>query len=510
MAKKNWTKIDVSTLNFHDPKTWALISAGKTDGVFQLESAGMKDVCIRLAPDTMEILIAILALYRPDTMAELEHFIRRKNGEEEVTYLHPDLEPILNKTYGCLIYQEQVMAIAGVFGGYTPAEQDKFRKGIGKKDKKLVKKEADKFYIRAVANGYPEEVCRELADYLAEMGGYMFNKGHATGYAITCYKTAWLKANHTPQFMCSLLSNQKKTTGATDYEGIGLYVVRSIELGVKVLNPDINKSLAKFSVINGDALLYGLELIKGIGSTPTQKILELRPFNSFEDFLERTEPVTEINKTVIISLVKSGAFDFTGEQRRDLLMKYGMYRFKNGLDSIKPITQLNKTHIQKMLEANIIKGYEVDHKELALGRWNKWRELQFFQEWEETVMEGNEFKWEYDSISYHLLGDPFADINIPKWDDFAEGDNECKIGGTVIAIKKTKIKKGKQMGRMMAFLSVDTNQGVRDVTVFADKYEQFQDKITKGAMMVMRGKKQGEGLILNGLKSLEDFKETEM
>lgn len=507
MGKAIWDYIDVSVLNFNDEKTWQLIRDARTEGVFQLESSGMKETCKRVQPTCMEDLIAILALYRPDTMAELEHFIRRKNGTEPITYLHPDLEPIMNTTYGCMIYQEQVMAITKVFGGFSDAEADKFRKGIGKKDPALVKAQADKFRGRAIEKGYSEDVINELADYLAKMGGYMFNKGHSTGYGITSYKTAYLKANWPIQFMCALLSNQKKPTGQTDYESIGLYIIKTLDMGINITYPNVNTSKPRFSINNGD-IEYGLNLIKGIGNTAVEAILQLRPFTSFEDLIEKAEKNTVINKSVIVSLVKSGAMDFTGVPREQMLRQYGDYRFWNGLDDkIKPIKNINKNHIEELLKANIIKDYETNDKEYCLTKLNRWRELQFKEKWEDKEMAGcNEFKWEYDTISYCLKGNPFEGIEIPPWDNYEDGDETTRIGGVIISIKKTKIKRGKQAGRQMAFVNIDTVEGIREVTIFANDFEKHQEIIKKGEMVVIRGKKEGDKLLCNLIKTLDDFK----
>jgi DNA polymerase III alpha subunit len=201
-------------------------------------------------------------------------------------------------------------------------------------------------------------------------------------------------------------------------------------------------------------------------------------------------------------LIKSGAFDFTGVQRRTLLERYGNYRYMHGLDSVKPVQQINKTHIHKLLDAGIIKPHEQDDREFCLNLFNKWREKQYQQEWQETVMAGDEFKWEFETLSYMLIGNPFKDIDLPTWDSYENGDKETKIGGTIIAIKKTKIKKGKQAGKQMAFLNVDTLEGTRDVVVFANQWENHQEKLEKGNMVIIRGEKNDEKLVLNGVKLL--------
>lgn len=505
MAKKNWGYIDVSILDFTDKPTWDLLCRGETAGVFQLESSGMTEACLRIQPRDMEALIALIALYRPDTMRELEHYIKRRNGEEEVTYIHPDLIPILQSTYGCLIYQEQIMAITKVFAGFTNVEADKFRKGIGKKKKELVQEQADKFYKRCLEKGYPEDVAIALTEILKDMGGYSFNKGHATGYAITVFKTAFLKANYLPKYMCSLITNQKKEKGSTDYEGVGFYMVKCLELGIKVFPPDVNKAKAEFSEQDGD-IIYGLKLVKGMSRTAVESVLQARPFNSFEDFLERCKG--DVNKTNVIALVKAGAFDFTGKFRDSLLWQYEEYRFKNKLDDIKPVENINSKHIQTLLDEGVIKSYEAKDKDFCLMALNKWKRGKHRKEWEEDYMAGDIYVWEFESICYHLSGDPFEGTLLPTWNDFEEEDT-AKVGGTIIALKKTKIKKGKQIGKQMAFISLSTSEGMREVTVFANEFERFQDLLVKGSNVVMKGKKQGDGLIMSGIKTLEDYKLTE-
>lgn len=508
MAKAHWRHLDVATLDFSDKKTWDMICEGNTSGVFQIESAGMTETCRRVQPRCMEDLIAILALYRPDSMSELEHYIRRKNGEESIEYWHPLLEKILGKTYGCWIYQEQIMQATKIFGGYSDAEADKFRKGIGKKDKALVRNLAEELRNRIVLNGFNEEFANKLADFFAEKGGYMFNKGHSSGYAILTFKTAYLKANHDVFYMASLISNQKKESGQTNYQKVGYYVYQTKLMGIEVKNPDINTSGEWFKPMadNGAYILYGLNLVKGVGKNAVETIKRLRPFNSFEDFLERAHPDGAINKTVTVALIKSGSFDFTKRSRESLLEAYGEYRFKFGMDDIKPIKNINKTHIEKMIEANIVKEYEVGNKELCLERWNRWRKLQHDEYWKENVMYGDIFSWEFETISYHLSGNPFEGIDFKPWDEIEEGEEQALVGGVVIKISKTKVKRGRSAGAEMAFLSVETQDGIREVTVFNENWERHRDSLGKGATVVIRGLKQGEQLLLNGVKTLNDYK----
>lgn len=496
---KGWDYLDVATLDFTDKKTWELLQQSETDGVFQLESSGMKDACKRVQPANMEDLIAILALYRPDTMSELEHYIKRKSGAEPITYLHPDMEPILNATFGCMVYQEQVMGIVKKFAGFTDGEADKFRKGIGKKKKELVQEQAEKFRTRCIEEGYPEEIANEIADDLAKKGGYMFNKGHSAGYAITSFKTAYLKANHPTEFMCALLSNQRKSSGSTDYAKMGSYIAKSREMGIKVKCPDINLSDDWFSVVNGE-ILFGLTMMRGVGEGAVKIIKQLRPFKDFEDFLTKTDNQGSINKAVIISLIKGGAFDYAGKSRRDLLTYFGSL----GWTDLKTI---NKNHINKMLGEGVIHPEERTNKALCLKRWNKWAAALSLKEFMDKEMAGDEDQWEYDSLSYRLTNNPFEGVPFPAWESFEDGSDSAIIIGMVLDSKKTKVKNGKSRGKEMAFVKFETPEGVREVTFFSDEWEKYQEALKPGAMFAVRGQKQGDSMVGKTLMTLAKWKE---
>lgn len=530
--KETWKPIDVSNINFKDDKVWDLISEGHTDGLFQIESTGMTEVCKRVKPRNMEQLSAILALYRPDTMGELDHYINRKNGTEEVTYVHPDVIPISHKTFGTYIYQEQFMAISQVFAGFSDGEADMLRKGLGKKDRAKVKEEAMKFHDRAVATGrYEDNVVMELTNLLMDKGGYSFNKGHSTGYAITTFKTAWLKAHYPVQFMASLISNQRKDTGQTDYENVGKYVQKTVAMGIKVTPPDINLSSATF-MPNDNSVLYGLSLIKGVGDKAISEIEKGRPYASFEDFIKKNDTSSIIGKSVIVALIKAGAFDNIVEARkrrpsyitsknypedveekadkRDrLLVEYGKIRYNTGKETKKPIKSINKNHIKSIVDAGLITEAQGVVKDHCIAVYNKFRAQEVAKEWAEANMIGDIFKWEYDSISYHLSGDPFKGVDLVPWDTYEDGDQQAKIGGTILTLKKTKIKNGRQAGKEMAFIGIDTSSGIIEVIVFADDWTRHRDRLEKGLQVVIRGTKEKNQLVLNGVKTLQEYIETE-
>ncbi len=498
---KDLDYLDVATLDFNDEKTYKLLQSGETDGVFQLESTGMKDACKRVVPGSMEDIIAILALYRPDTMGELDHYIERKHGREEITYLHKDLIPILEKTYGCMIYQEQIMAITKKFAGYNDGEADGFRKGIGKKDKSLVRKLAQDFRKRTLKNKYPNEVTNKLSDDLEEKGGYMFNKGHASGYAILTYKTAYLKANHPIEFMSALISNQKKQTGSTDYDSIGLYIMKCLEMGIQIKSPDVNNSDIEFTPHDG-SILYGLGLIKGVGDSALSIIMSNRPYKSFEDFLERFG--TE--KKAVTSLIKSGAFDFTNRSRKELLESFREVRFNKGLGTEKPIMNINVNHIKYLLNNKLIKSHEANNKEYCTKVLNEHRRVKDLELWREKVLEGNEYSWEFETLSYHLKNDILVDETL-RWSNYKDGFYHAKLCGTVILIKEVKVKKGKSKGKTMAFYEFATQEGVREGVAFPEVYSRLKDRLKKGSMVVVRGKKENNKCIVNGAMDIMKWKE---
>lgn len=485
--------------NLTDKKTFELIQRGETDGVFQLESDGMKETCIKLHPENMEDISAINALYRPDSMRELSHYIERKHGREKTIYLHPDLEPILKESYGSLIYQEQTMKITKVFAGFSDGEADALRKGIGKKKKEIVQEQANKFYKRALEQGYTEKVCKELTNLLIEMGGYSFNKSHSVGYGITAYKTAYLKANYPVEYMCSLISNQRKETGQTDYEAVGKYILKTKEMGINVKNPDINHSSVKFVPLNNE-ILYGLSLIKNIGTEVMEQIINNRPYTSFRDFMKKTG--TNLNKTVIVNLIKSGCFDnIEKTTRAQLLIEYGTLRYIEGKEDIKPINKLNKNHIAQLIEEKVITKQEAINPEICLEAMNKWRKERHKKQWEEEVLSGNEYTWELDTLSFFLKGSPFSQTD-KKWGDYKE-EEIMIFEAAVLSVAKTKIKNGKQKGKEMAFITLYTAEGNREGVCFPDVYNRLHNRLEKGKTVKIKAQKQEEKCLIIGAMEVE-------
>jgi len=306
-------EVDINNINFeNDTKAFDIICDGNTDLVFQMESSGMKELAKRVKPRTIEELSAVIALYRPDSMPFIENYIMGKENPNSIEYLHPDMKPILEKTYGALIYQEQILEIVRKFGGRTYGGADLFRKILGKKLVELVKPEVYKLKQEIIDNGYSEDVASQVSDMLESMGNYCFNYSHSISYASLCLKTAYLKAHYPVAFY-------KSSFNIVDKSELSKYIVDANRNGVKIIPPNINKSKINFSV-QGNEIMFGFSSIKGLGEVVAKQIIDERNengmFNSFKDFNERFNP----SESLIVTLVKSGAIPL--KNKREFLLKY--------------------------------------------------------------------------------------------------------------------------------------------------------------------------------------------
>jgi DNA polymerase III subunit alpha len=288
---------------------------GEADGVFQLESSGMKDIMVNMKPDCIEDVIALIALYRPGPMKMVPEFIARKQGKTKITYELPQLETILKETYGVILYQEQVMQIANVIGGYTMAQADTLRKVMGKKQVAIMEKEKPKFLEGAKKQKINENKAKVIWDQMETFAEYGFNKSHSTAYAMITYQTAYLKAHYPVAFMAALLTSEKDNR-----DKIIRHMTNCKEMGINILPPDINESQKDFS-ISGDNIRFGLAAVKNVGEAAIESIIFMRQeakFTSFMDFLSRVD-LRKVNKRVIESLIKCGSFDTLGYNRRQLI-----------------------------------------------------------------------------------------------------------------------------------------------------------------------------------------------
>ncbi len=312
VREQHGTELDISALPLDEPKSYQILARGETAGVFQLESTGMRDVLTKLKPDCLEDIIAVVALYRPGPMDNIPSYIRRKQGEEVVEYMHPDLEPILKETYGIMIYQEQVMQAAQVLAGYSLGGADLLRRAMGKKIKEEMDQQRAMFCDGAEARGIAREKASEIFDTIAKFAGYGFNKSHAAAYALVAYQTAYLKANYPVEFMAATMTYDMHNT-----EKLESFKAELGRLKIELLPPDINRSEVLFSVEKG-AVRYALAAIKNVGAQAMEVIVEERrrngPFKDLADFARRLD-TKAVNKRLLENLVRAGAFDCLNRNR---------------------------------------------------------------------------------------------------------------------------------------------------------------------------------------------------
>jgi DNA polymerase-3 subunit alpha len=306
---------ELDEIPLDDPKTYALLSLGQTSGVFQLESAGMRRYIADLKPTRIEDVIAMVALYRPGPMDWIGDFIAGKHGRRRISYLHPKLEPILEETYGIAVYQEQVMQMCRDLAGYTVGQADEMRKVIGKKIKEKIPVEREKFVKGCGAHGIDAQLATKIWQFIEPFAGYGFNKAHSVCYGLLAYRTAWLKANHPLAFMAALLTSVKGNT-----DKLVEYLAECARAGLKILPPDVNESGTDFTVVDG-AIRFGLAAVKNVGDGAIRELLEKReagPFTSLAQLCARVD-CRQMNRRVLESLVKAGAFDgFAGNRAQKL------------------------------------------------------------------------------------------------------------------------------------------------------------------------------------------------
>ena len=328
LIRKKLPGFAIKSIPDNDPETMAMLAEGKTSGVFQMESPGMTGVCVSLKPRDIEDITAIIALYRPGPMSSIPKFIESKHNPEKITYRHPSLEPILATTYGCIVYQEQVIQIFQDLAGYSVGQADMVRRAMSKKKAKDIQREREAFLhgdpARNIAgcaqNGVPEDAAQAIYDDISDFAEYAFNKSHSLVYAIVSYQTAWLKCHHPKEYMAALL-----TSVLDSGKKVSKYIATCREMGIPVLPPDVNQSGADFTVVE-EGIRFGLVALKGVGWGFINSLLAEReqngPFSDFMDFCDRLYD-HDINQRMVESLIKSGAFDAMGCRRSQLMRVFG-------------------------------------------------------------------------------------------------------------------------------------------------------------------------------------------
>jgi DNA polymerase-3 subunit alpha len=445
---------DLRLITDDDAETYRLLSAGETTGVFQLESSGMKELLIKLKPSCFEDIIAICALYRPGPLGSgmVDDFIQRKHGKKAITYDFPQLEPILKDTYGVIVYQEQVMLIAQVLGGYSLGGADLLRRAMGKKKAEEMAKERAKFVAGARENKLDPRKAEGVFDLMEKFAAYGFNKSHSAAYALIAYQTAFLKAHYPVEFMAALLTEDMENT---DKVLKNISEVRS--MGIEVLPPDINASDRTFTV-HDRSMRFGLGAVKGVGSAALESIIEVRsagPYATLHDFCERVD-LRKVNKKVLEALVKCGAFDSLGGKRSQY-----MAALEEAMEVGQKV-QKEKAQGQESLFGN---------EEIISTSGNGYGQLPAMDEWAEKIL----LAFEKESLGFYITGHPLS-RHAAAIKRFATCDTagliersdkeEVRVCGIVAGMKELTTKKGDRM----AFVTLEDLSGSVEMVVFPETY----------------------------------------
>lgn len=463
-------KIDLTQLQLDDEKTYELFQRGDTTGVFQLESAGMKRYLRELKPTKFEDIIAMVALYRPGPMQFIDSFIRRKHGQEEITYLHPGMKASLENTYGILVYQEQFMQISKEWCGFTGGQADTLRKAVGKKKMDLMMKIKPEFIEGAVkVGGATREMAEQFWDQLEEFANYCFNKSHAACYALIAYWTAYLKAHYPDAFMAALM-----TSDNDDIDRLAIEINECKHMGLKVLPPDVNESYVEFGVVPGkNEIRFGMAAVKGVGTGAVEEILRARkdgPFESVEDFAKRVS-TSKVNKKAWESLIKAGAFDKLGD-RSDLL---------HNLETI--LAFANK--LQKEALSGQVDLFGGLNDVVAMPSMS-------IQPAPVRASEKETLLWERDLLGLYLSAHP-----LDKYDKYFEEQTnplthltpeydgkQVTMGGVVTTLRTIVTKNGSKM----AFVGIEDKFGEGEVIVFPNLFEQVGPQLAQDVVIRVSGK----------------------
>ncbi|MGN1165718.1 MAG: DNA polymerase III subunit alpha, partial [Lachnospiraceae bacterium] len=462
-------KIDINAIDFNDKAVLDSIGTGKTDGVFQLESAGMKSFMKELKPQSLEDIIAGISLYRPGPMDFIPQYIKGKNHPETITYDCPQLEPILKPTYGCIVYQEQVMQIVRDLAGYTLGRSDLLRRAMSKKKGDVMQRERQNFVYGnpeenvpgCIANGIDEKTANKIYDEMIDFAKYAFNKSHAAAYAVVSYQTAWLKYYYPVEFMAALMTSVIDNPGK-----VAEYIYTCRHMGIDILPPDINKGVGTFSVDNGN-IRYGLAAIKSIGRPVIESILAERKergdFKNLKDFIERMSG-KEINKRTIENFIKSGAFDSLKGTRKQLMIVYVQI-----LDQVNQERKYSMTGQMSLFDmVDDEQKAEFDIPLPDVGEYEKETKLAFEKEVLGVYLSGHPME-EYEEKWRKGITKTTQDFQLDEETGHTkvrEGVKEI-IGGMISAktIKYTKNNK------TMAFLTIEDLVGTVEVIVFPKDYE---------------------------------------
>ena len=484
--KSSGKKIDMNAIDYNDKKVLDSLGTGKTDGVFQLESAGMKNFMKELKPQSLEDVIAGISLYRPGPMDFIPAYIKGKDHPESITYDCPELEPILAPTYGCIVYQEQVMQIVRDLAGYTWGRSDLVRRAMSKKKGKVMEQERKNFVYGnpeenvpgCIARGIDEKVANKIYDNMIDFAKYAFNKSHAAAYAVVAYQTAYLKYYYPVEFMAALMTSVLDNTSK-----VSEYIYTCRQMGIAILPPDINEGEGGFSV-SGQAIRYGLSAIKSIGRPVIDAIVEERkirgPFTTLKDFITRLSG-REVNKRTIENFIKAGALDGLEGNRRQKMMIYGS--LLDALNQEKKTTMAGQMTLFDIAPEEDKAEYEI--------------KLPNVEEYDKEVLLG----FEKEVLGIYISGHPLEEYmerlkkntNAVTTDFVLDEETgtlkvsdgaKVRIGGMITdkVIKYTKSNKA------MAFITLEDLVGTVEIIIFPKDYERYAKYLENDAKVFVEGR----------------------
>ena len=479
--------IDIDEIDFDDKKVLTSLGSGRTDGVFQLESGGMKSFMKELKPENLEDIIAGIALYRPGPMDFIPKYIREKNSHGKITYSCPQLEPILSATYGCIVYQEQVMQIVRDLGGYSLGRSDLVRRAMSKKKQSVMAKERVNFIYGneeegvpgCVANGIPEETASQIFDDMMDFAKYAFNKSHSACYAVVAYQTAYLKYYYPVEFMAALM-----TSVIDNPRKVAEYIMTCRGMGITILPPDINEGERGFSV-QGSSIRYALTAIKSIGRPVIDIVVEERtirgPYTNLKDFITRLADKEIITKKTIENFIKAGAFDSLPGTRKQFMSAY--VQIMESIIHDKKNNMAGQISLFDIVDEE--QKEEFDVKLPDVGEYSKEMLLSFEKEVLGIYVSGHPLE-EWEDLWKKGITNTTADFVLEEGaDEPAVRDNATAVIGGMIADKRIKYTKS---DKVMAFLQVEDLLGIVEVVVFPRDYERNSQKLVEENKVFVRGR----------------------
>ncbi|MFK7732790.1 MAG: DNA polymerase III subunit alpha [Pseudomonadales bacterium] len=460
--------IDINAIPLGDAEVFQLLQNAQTTAVFQLESRGMKDLIKRLLPSNFEDIVALVALFRPGPLQSgmVDDFINRKHGRAKVVYDHPCLEPILENTYGVILYQEQVMQIAQVMAKYTLGQADMLRRAMGKKKPEEMARQKEIFCSGAEQNGIDVKLATHVFDLMEKFAGYGFNKSHSAAYALVSYQTAWLKHHYPSEFMAAVLSADMQNT-----DKVVLLIEECRSMGLDLVMPDVNIAVLSFTVDDEQQIVYGLGAIKGLGEGPVDSIIAAReagPFTDLFDFCNRTD-ARKVNRRAIEALIRAGAFDSLGESRAVLMASLDKAQ--------KSAEQESRNAVAGMIDLFGEMDEQVQDVYEDFRSTKPWRK--------KDVLAG-----EKETLGLYLSGHPIdeyqaeiARFNTVRIADLRPEGKAQKVIGLLIAQRTMRSKKGDTI----AFITLDDKSARIEVSVFSDVYQNVRDLLVKDALICVEG-----------------------